>query len=198
MSLFSVCLHFLRYVRSCEHVRGAAPYCRLCSRVCDTEFKSRNVFQDLIFSKDKAVLRLNSNYGINLDVFLSNADVYFKYFFEKNEKCCYFQSFNRPEDVFAAFSSILLRIYLHLCFEFFSYIDLNISDNRGVRNLILNPGCYLLSKFWHETNIDFWYEFFDIFDKYNLSFCFKNSVKNPQFGPYYSHAFDTTLTIINP
>ena len=83
LSLFSICLHFLRCVRSCEHVWGTAPYCRLCSRVCNTEFKSRNIFQDIIFSKDKAVLGLNSNCRINLDVFLSNADDYSKYFFEK-------------------------------------------------------------------------------------------------------------------
>ena len=203
LSLFSICLHFLRCVRSCEHVWGTAPYCRLCSRVCNTEFKSRNIFQDIIFSKDKAVLGLTSNYRINLDVFyrinvdVSNADDYSKYFFEKNEKCCYFKA------------SIIQKTYLQLshqfCSEFicicassfFSYIDLNICDNRRIRNLILNHGCYLFSKFWHETNIDFFYEFFDILEKYKLSFCFKNSVKKLQFGPYYSHAFDKTLTTIN-
>ena len=97
---------------------------------------------------------------------MSNADDSSKYFFEKNEKCCYFQSFNYPEDLFTAFSSILFRIYLHLCLEFI-------------------------------YRVYFFYEFFDILEKYKLSFCLKNSVKKLQFGPYYSHAFDITLTTIN-
>ena len=40
LSLFSVCLHFLRCIRSCEHVWGGALYCRFCSRVRDNEFKT--------------------------------------------------------------------------------------------------------------------------------------------------------------
>lgn len=55
---------------------------------------------------------------------------------------------------------------------------------------------FSLAGFWHEVNIDFFYEFFDKFDQYNLSYCFKNSPKQPKFGPYYPTAFDTTFTVI--
>ena len=39
-------------------------------------------------------------------------------------------------------------------------------------------------------------EFFDKFDEYNLSYCFRNSSRKPEFGPYYPAAFDTMITVI--
>ena len=42
LSLFSVCLHFLRYQRSCEMT--VAGYCRMCLRVCDNDFHDYNAF----------------------------------------------------------------------------------------------------------------------------------------------------------
>ena len=42
----------------------------------------------------------------------------------------------------------------------------------------------------------FFNEFFDIFDKHNLSYCFKNSETKLEFGPYHPSSFDATLTTI--
>ena len=52
----------------------------------------------------------------------------------------------------------------------------------------------MLSKFWHEVNINYFYEFFDLFDTVNSSFCYENVVTKPKFGPY--HGPRATLTII--
>ena len=88
-----------------------------------------------------------------------------------------------------------MRIYLNLCVDVFSYLDLNIFDNRKVRELIFKHGHMLIARFWHETNLDFFYEFLDNFNKFSLSFCFKNSARKPEFGPYYPHAFDITFSV---
>ena len=142
------------------------------------------------------MLGLSFHERIDLEVFLSNADDYLKFFITPNKKCCFFQNFAYTQDIFAAFSSILIRIYLNLCFDFFSYLDLKLIDQRKIRDVILKQGHYLFASFWHEVNIDFFYEFFDIFDKHNLSYCFKNSERKLEFGPYHPSSFDATLTII--
>ena len=42
--LFSVFEHFLRCIRSCERVPNSPTYCKVCSRVVDFHFNSRNSF----------------------------------------------------------------------------------------------------------------------------------------------------------
>ena len=54
---------------------------------------------------------------------------------------------------------------------------------------------FLLSYFWHETNIEFFYEFFDKFDKYNKSFCFENNKGKPEFGSYCPSVFTASLEV---
>ena len=41
---FSVFLHFLRCIRSCERVPNSPTYCKVCSRVVDFHFNSRALF----------------------------------------------------------------------------------------------------------------------------------------------------------
>ena len=68
-------------------------------------------------------------------------------------------------------------------------------DEKKVREIIMTQSRFFLARFWHEVNIDFFYQFFDKFDKYNLSYCFRNSARKPEFGTYYPAAFDTTITV---
>ena len=75
MSLFSVCLHFLRCKRSCEKKSG---YCKVCSRV------SKNCFYDYEY------LHITSSDRVDLDVFV-NSPSYFEYpdYDLINRECCY-------------------------------------------------------------------------------------------------------------
>ena len=127
---------------------------------------------------------------------MSNAEEYFKFFNIKDNFCSYFALFHYPEEIFAAFSSILIRIYVNVCLNFFNDLDLNIQDEGTVRDAIMTQSLFFLARFWHEVNIDFCNEFFDKFDDYNLSYYFRNSSRKPEFGPYYPVAFDTTISII--
>ena len=77
----------------------------LCLRVRDYNFISRNAFDDLeISSECSSRLGLNADERLYLDVFLSNADDYHRFFCIKNDKCCYFQYFSYTQEIFAAFS----------------------------------------------------------------------------------------------
>ena len=142
------------------------------------------------------MLGLDSDQFCDLDVFVSNADDYFKFFNLKNDFCCYFALFSYPEEVFAAFSSILIRIYVNICLKFFSHLDLNVYDEQRIKKIILTQSRFFLARFWHEVNIDFLNEISDIFDKYNKSYCFRNRNKKVEFGHYYPAAFDATITFI--
>ena len=119
LSLFSVFMYFLRCIRSCERVHTAPTYCKVCSRVVDFHFNSGTHFRNIhVTSEGTALLRLSSDTVCDLDVFVSNADDYFKFFKIKNDFCSYFALFSYPEEIFAAFSSILTRIYVNVCLKF--------------------------------------------------------------------------------
>ena len=127
LSLFSVIMHMLICVRSCEKITVSPTYCKLGSRVQDFTFNCKSSFQNIqVTSYGSILLGLDSSYICDLEVFVSNADDYFKFFNLKNAHCSYFALFSYPEELFAAFSSILMRIYMNLSLKFFSYLDLNI------------------------------------------------------------------------
>ena len=114
----------------------------------------------------------------------------------QNDFCSYVALFHYPEEIFAAFSFILIRIYINVSLNFFTDLELNLNDERKVRDIIMTQSRFFLARFWHEVSIDFFYDFFDKFDEYNLSYCFRNSSIKPEFGPCYPAAFDTTITVI--
>ena len=60
-----------------------------------------------VTSYGSSLLGLNSDTVCDLDVF-----DYFKFFQVKDDFCCYFALFSYSEDIFAAFSSILIRNFL--------------------------------------------------------------------------------------
>ena len=74
---------------------------------CRFSFKSsfRNIH---VTSDGTTLLGLTSDQVCDLDVFVSNADDYFKFFTVKDDFCSYFALFSYPEEIFAAFSSILI------------------------------------------------------------------------------------------
>ena len=50
------------------------------------------------------LLGLQSDMIIDLDMFVSKADDYFKYFKLKDQKCSFYKEFRYIDDIFAAFS----------------------------------------------------------------------------------------------
>ena len=156
LSLFSVFMHFLRCIRSCERVPNSPTYCEVCSRVVDFHFNSRTYFRNIpVTSEGTTLLRLSSDTVCDLDVFVANADEYFKFFNIKDDFCSYFTLFHHPEEISAAFSSILIRIYVNICLKFFNDLDLNITDERKIIDIVMTQSLFFLGRFWHEVNIDF-------------------------------------------
>ena len=118
LSLFSVCLHFLRCQRSCE--KNYAAYCRLCSRVKDNNFFEYNAFQCIKVSDIDGYLGLSSHGKVDFDVFLSQPG-YFPYAFCESSHRKYNQHmvFSYAHDLFVAFCSVLMRLYLNIAMKSF-------------------------------------------------------------------------------
>ena len=69
-------------------------------------------------------------------------------------------------------------------------------DQKQIVNIIVKHGHFLLSKFWHEVNINYFYGFFDLLDTVNLSFCYQTIVTKPEFEPYHGPSDLISLQLI--
>ena len=103
-----------------------------------------------------------------------------------SKKCSFFNEFEFAFDLFMAFSSLFVRLYLNLTVD---YLDnflcrAALADRTKLIGLILKHAKIFLLKFWNETNSKFFHEFFDLFDQVNKSVCYKNQELKPKFGPY--------------
>ena len=77
------------------------------------------------------------------------------------------------QDLFAAFCSVLVRMYLNITTDHFSEImsDLSLADEKKVVNKIFSGASLLLHTFFG-LNYLFFYELFDLFSHVNDSGCF--------------------------
>ena len=66
MSLFSVCLHFLRCRRSCDR---KANYCKICSRVRDNDFYDIDQFSNVTLLSFPSYLDVQIEERVDFDVF---------------------------------------------------------------------------------------------------------------------------------
>ena len=132
MPLFSVYFHFLRCRRSCERKLG---YCKVCSGVRENTFYEYNAFLNLIVhSTTGDYLNISSSEQIDLDVFL-NKPAYFPYCHCKSiGKCSGFEVFSFARDLFAAFCSVLVRMYLNHTMEYFSDLmsQVSLTDEKKI------------------------------------------------------------------
>ena len=157
MSLFSICLHFLRCTRSCDKKSN---YCRGCSRVREKNFFFEcNAFSNLSVCSVGTYLDCSSSYRLDLDVFLLNARDTIGGYTNDSGRCCYFQNFEFARDLFAAFCSVLIRMCLNYTVECFSDFlsQVSLSDEQNIIQKILKHAYIFLSKFWDETNYKFFY-----------------------------------------
>ena len=194
MSLFSVCLHFLRCRRSCDKKSG---YCKMCSRVRENTFYDYNAFLSLKVSRMGDYLDISSSERVDLDVFL-NRPAYFPYCFcESPRSCTDHQVISFAQDLFAAFCSVLVRMYLNITIDHFSEImsDLSLADEKKVVKKIFSSASLLLYKFFGLSYF-FFYEFFDLFSQVNGSDCFNICSKKSKYGPYCGPKFKLDIIMI--
>ena len=154
MSLLSVCLHFLRCRRSCEK---KSDFCKVCSRVRENTFYEYNAFLNLKLDVDD-YLNINSSERIDLDVFLTKP-AFFTYCTcdAIGRNYSDFEVFNHARDLFVAFCSALVRMYLNYTTAYFLDLQVSLSDQKKIIQTIFRFARDLLEKFF-DINYDFFYE----------------------------------------
>ena len=123
MSLFSVCLHFLRCRRSCDR---KVNYCKICSRVRGNDFYDIDKFSNVTLLSFPSHLDVQIEERVDFDFFLC----------KRTSACCSlcnrdslanFEIFNLARHLFAAFWGVLVRMYLNYTLQYFSEFKSNIS-----------------------------------------------------------------------
>ena len=182
LSLFSVCLHFLRCQRSCEKHYGG--YCRLCLPVRDNNFFEANTFLSAKVSDMDGYLGTSYSETVDFDVFLTQPG-YFSYAFcESNCRCNQHEVFSYTHDLFAASCSVLIRMYLNIAMKVFSTLisSTGLADEKKLIAKILTGAKILLFRFF-DLNYDFCYEFFDLFSEVNGRDYYVMFLNKPKYGP---------------
>ena len=119
-----------------------------CSRVRENTFYDYNAFLTLKVSRMDNYLDISSSERVDLDVFL-NRPAYFPYCFcESPQSCTDHQVISFAQDLFAAFCSVLVRMYLNITIDHFSEImsDLSLADEKKVVKKIFSGASLLLYK----------------------------------------------------
>ena len=95
--------------------------------------------------------------------------------------------FSYAHDLFVAFCSVLMRLYLNIAMKSFETLISNISlaDEKKLIAKISTGARMLLFRFF-DLNYNFFYDFFDLFSKVNVSNCYFMFSNKPKYGPYSS------------
>ena len=134
MSLFSVCLHFLRCRRSCDRKINC---CKICSRVHDNDFYDIDKFSNVTLLSYPSFLDILSEERVDFDVFLCKSTSACCSLCNRDslgKKCANFEVFNFARDLFAAFCSVLVRMYLNYTLQYFLEFISNISLSDEKKN----------------------------------------------------------------
>lgn len=125
---------------------------------------------------------------LDLDVFLSEPS-YFCYKFRHPiaPDCEKFVMLSYPSDLFAYFSSVLVRMYLNLTMEFFSdlFSKVRLSDEGFIIDPIFSSAKDLLDDFFATNDKFFFMNFLNVFGELNLSACYDWPKNKPEYGPYF-------------
>ena len=101
-------------------------------------------------------LGINNFETADFDVFLSQPDYFTYAFCESDRRCNQDQVFSYTHDLFAAFCSVFIRMYLNIAMKVFSTLISNISlaDEKKLIAKILTGAKMLLFRFFN-LNYDF-------------------------------------------
>ena len=82
--------------------------------------------------------------------------------------CDYYDEFRHAQDLFVPFTSVLMRMYINYISEYFSKFQFTLGDKKVVYDTIYLHASKLMHEFF-DINYVFFYEFLNVFDKFNRS-----------------------------
>ena len=181
-SLFMVSLHFFLCRRSCDKVEK---YCKICSRVRDHNYDSKTMFHYIVFEDHLQEDHLGlSKKMIYFDVHLRRWSNYNCTISSSSPTACdYREQINYARDIYLNFVSVMVRVRVNLCYEFFVSSPLTLAHEKYIVEKIERFANEIIHMFW-TTNTHFFFEVFDHFRDINRSICYEVNTAKPEKGPY--------------
>ena len=195
LNLPSILYHLLTCGRTCDTV-SASNFCRRCSRIGyarDPLWEPvSNSFDNIKVKKDNCSFFFDDMY-IDLDIFTSKANDYFKFVsYDITKSCSYHQTIKYCDELVSIFCSHLIRMIIST-FSF-SVIELFATDSDKLEliQVFISEAINFFCEFLHQFNIEYFYDLFDKLNEFNKSRCFHFQDK-PKFGPYIHSTYDITV-----
>ena len=195
LNLPSILYHLLTCGRTCDTI-AASNFCRQCSRVGyarDPLWEPvSNSFDNIKVKKDNCSFFFD-DMCIDLDIFTSKANDYFKFVsYDITKSCSYHQTIKYCDELVSIFCSHLIRMIIST-FSF-SVIELFATDSDKLEliQVFISEAINFFCEFLHQFNIEYFYDLFDKLNEFNKSRCFHFQDK-PKFGPYIHSTYDITV-----
>ena len=131
----------------------------------------------------------------DFDVFLEKP-IYMNYpNYPFNQRPCdYCNELGHAQDLFVPFTSVLIRMNINYVSKYFSKFQCTLRDETIVYDAIYLYASKLMHEFFYISYV-FFYEFLNMFDKFNRSHCLKFNKLERKFGSYDNSPFRMTLEI---
>ena len=155
LSLFSVCLHFLRCYRRCNKL-PESQYCFFCSRIRARNFEKPSYFLDIVIDEhdfEEQFCNMTTSL-IELDISVERP-VYFPDSIRKDMRCDYYQEFHKEGELLVSFTSVLVRIYINYVLDCLLELDLTLRNERILMEGVYTPASDLMSEFFKKHLIFF-------------------------------------------
>ena len=147
LSLFSICHHFMRCVRSCDNL-CKSKYCFYCSRVRMTNFDCASSFYDIDMDPNDYSQNFRNSIGcltVDVDIQLNSPFNFDDTLRRSNTLCECFEVYTRPGHLCVSFSSVLVRMCINCIL---SDLDVTLKDEETIISLIYSYASQMLIEFW--------------------------------------------------
>ena len=112
-----------------------------------------------------------------------------------NQRICdYYNELRHAQDLFVPFTSVLIRMYINYISKYFFKFQFTLCDEKNAYDAIYYYASKLMYDFFN-INCVFFYEFLNMFDKFNRSHRLKINKLKKKFGPYHNSPLRMTLKI---
>ena len=164
LSLFSICIHYMKCTRSCDTL-PKSKYCFYCSCVRMLNFDIPSNFYDIDmdphnYSENFRNLRCYST--VELDIQVDPMPFFDNTFQISSTLCDQFEVYTRPGHLCVSFTSILACMYINFVMEALSDLDLTLKDEEKLVGFVYNYASQNVVDFW-DCNVFLFNNFFKSF-----------------------------------
>ena len=164
LSLFFICIHYMRCIKSCDKLRKSK-YNFYCSRVRMSDFAYPSNFYNIDMDPhnySENIRNLMEYSTVDLDIQQDPMPSFDNALKRSSTLCEQFEVYTRPGHICVSFLSVLVRMYINYVMEALSDLDVTLKDEEKSVGYVYNYASQNLMDFW-DCNGFFFYDFFKNF-----------------------------------